>query len=116
VIRKLHLRQVEHVLAWDTAWPLVVLLRISDGGVGQHAVTIYKEGIYEPNSDFVLTKSRESLDWAAVVDCSCQGITQAYQIVPHNCGSLTEGPPRIYNVEGHGRGLVEKTKATYAKV
>jgi hypothetical protein len=116
VIRKLHLRQVEQVLAWDTAWPLAVLLGSSDGGVGQHAVTIYKEGIYEPNADFVLTKLHESLDWAAGIDCTCQGITQAYQIVPRNSGSLSDGPPRIYNVGGHGRGWVEKTKATYAKV
>jgi hypothetical protein len=117
VIRKLtHLRQVDQVLAWDTTWPLVVLLGSSDGAVGQHAVTIYEEGIYEPNAEFVLTKSRGSLDWAAGIDCTCQGITQAYQIVPRKCGSLTDGPPRMYNVPGHGRGWVEKTKATYAKV
>jgi hypothetical protein len=117
VIRKLpYLRNGYQVLAWDTAWPLVVLLARSDGGVGQHSVTIYDERIYEPNSTFVLTKTRESLDWAAGVDCTCLGITQAYQIVPRNSGSLTDGPPRIYNVEGHGRGWVEKTTSTYAKV
>jgi hypothetical protein len=85
-------------------------------GSGQHAVTIYEEWIYEPNAEFVLTKSRESLDWAAGVDCTCQGITQGYQIVPRKSGSLTDGPPRMYNVPVHGRGWVEKTKATYAKV
>jgi hypothetical protein len=94
----------------------VVLLGSSNGGVGQHAVTIYKEGIYEPNAEFVLTKSRESLDWAAGVHCTCLGITQAYQIVPSSSSSLTEGPPRIYNIEGHGRCWVEKPRSTYAKV
>jgi hypothetical protein len=117
VIRKLpHLRHVDQVLAWDTAWQLVVLLASSNGGVGQHSVTIYGEGIYEPNSTFVLTKSRKSLDWAAGVDYTCLGITREYQIVPRNSGSLTDGPPGIYNVEGHGRGWVEKTTWTYAKV
>jgi hypothetical protein len=47
VIQKLHLRQVDEVLAWDTTWQWVVLLGSSDGGVGQHAVMIYEEGIYE---------------------------------------------------------------------
>jgi hypothetical protein len=117
VIRKLpHLRHIDQVLAWDTAWPLVVLLASSDGGVGQHSVTIYAEGIYEPNLTFVLTKSRESLDWDAGVDCTCLGITRAYQIVPRHAGSLTDGPPRIYNVEGRGRGWVEKHTSMYAQV
>jgi hypothetical protein len=117
VIRKLpHLRHVDQVLAWDTAWPSVVLLASSDGGAGWHSVMIYEEGIYEPNSTFVLTKSRESLDWATGVDCTCLGITRAYQIVPRHVGSLTDGPPRIYNVEGHGRGWVENNTSTYAKV
>jgi hypothetical protein len=117
VIRKVpHLRQVDQVLAWDTAWPLVVLLSSSDGGVGQHSVTIYEEGVYEPNSAFVLTKSRESLDWATGIDCTCLGVTRAYQIVPRHVGSFTDGPPRIYNVEGHGRGWVENHTATYAQV
>jgi hypothetical protein len=93
-IRKLpHLRHVDQVLAWDTAWPLVVLLSSSDGGVGQHSVTIYKEGIYEPNATFVLTKSRKSLDWTTGIDCTCLGITRAYQILPRQCGSLKDGPP-----------------------
>jgi hypothetical protein len=117
VIRKLpHLHHVDQVLAWDTAWPLVVLLSSSDGGVGQHSVTIHEEGVYEPNVTFVLTKSRESLDWATGIDCTCLGITRAYQIVPQHVGSLTDGPPLIYNVEGHGRGWVENQTATYAKV
>jgi hypothetical protein len=109
VIRKLpHLRHVDQVQAWDTAWPLVELLANIHGGVGQHSVTIYEERIYEPNATFLLTKSRKSLDWAARVDCTCLGIIQAYQILPRHCGSLADGPPRIYNVEGH--------TATYAKV
>jgi hypothetical protein len=117
VIRKLpHLYHVDQVLACDTAWPLVVLLSSSDGGVGQHSVTIYEKGIYEPNATFVLTKSRELLDWATGVDCTCLGITRAYQILPRHCGSLQDGPPGIYNVEGHGRGWVENQTATYAKV
>jgi hypothetical protein len=117
VIRKLpHLRHVDEVLAWNTSWPLVVLLASSDGGVGQHSVTIYGGGIYEPNAEFVLTKTRASLDWAAGVNCTCVGITQAYQIVPRNCGDLTNGPPPMYNVAGHGRGWVQKTASTYAKV
>jgi hypothetical protein len=88
VIWKLpHLRHVDQVLAWDTAWPLVVLLSSSDGGVGQHSVTIYEEGVYGPNSAFVLTKSRESLDWATGIDCTCLAITRAYQIVPRHVGS-----------------------------
>jgi hypothetical protein len=115
--RKLpHLRHVDQVLVWDTAWPLVVLLSSSNGGVGQHSVTIYEEGIYEPNSTFVLTKSGESLDWAAGIDCTCLGITRAYQIVPQHVGSLTDGPPRIDNVQGHGHGCVEKHAFTYAQV
>jgi hypothetical protein len=62
VIRKLpQLRHVDQVLAWYTAWPLVVLMSSSDGGVGQHSITIYEEGVYEPNSAFALTKSRTSL-------------------------------------------------------
>jgi hypothetical protein len=116
-IRKLpHLRHVDQVLAWDTAWPLVVMLSSIDGGVGQHSVTIYDEGVYEPNLTFVLTKSRESLDWAAGIGCTCMGITRAYQIVPWHVGSVIDGPPRIYNVEGHGRGWVESTTPTYAKL
>jgi hypothetical protein len=117
VIRKLpHLRHVDQVLAWDTAWPLVVLLASSDGGVGQHSVTIYEDGIYEPNAPFALTKSRGSLDWAAGLDCTCLGITKAYQIVPKNIGSLTDGPPPIYNLEGCGRVWVQKRAPTYAQV
>jgi hypothetical protein len=116
-IRKLpHLRHVDQVLAWDTAWPLMVLLSSSDGGVGQrqHSVTIYEERVYEPNSTFVLTKSRESLDWATGIDCTCLGITRAYQIVPRHVGSVIEGPPRIYNVEGHVHGWVQNHTSTYA--
>jgi hypothetical protein len=96
VIRKVpHLRHVDQVLTWDTSWPLVVLLSSSNGGVGHHSVTIYEEGVCEPNSAFVLTKSRESLDWATGIDCTCLAITPAYQIVPRHVGSLTDGPPRI---------------------
>jgi hypothetical protein len=94
----------------------VVLLPSSDGGVGQHYVTIYEEGVYKPNSAIVLTKSRESLDWATGIDCTCLGVTRAYQIVPRHIGSLTDGPPRIYNVEGHGRGWVQNHTSTYAKL
>ena len=74
VIRKLpRLCMVDDILAWDTSWPLVVLLMTSDGGVGQHSVTIYRDGIYEPNSAVVLTKSRGSLDWASGDGCTASG-------------------------------------------
>jgi hypothetical protein len=73
-----HLRHVDQVLAWDTAWLLVVLLSSSNGGIGQHSVTIYEEGVYEPNLTFVLIKSRESLDWATKIDCTYLGITRDY--------------------------------------
>jgi hypothetical protein len=117
VIRKMkNLGTVDQVLAWDTSWPLVVLLKCSDGGVGQHSVTIYNDGIYEPNSTMVLTKSRQALDWASGVNCTCIGIWKAYQIVPLHAGQLTDGPPRIYNVKGHGRGWLLKSKPTYVRV
>jgi hypothetical protein len=105
VIRKIgNIHTVDHALAWDTSWPLLLVLATSDGAVGQHSVTVYRDGVYEPNAEFVLTKSRGSLDWASGDDCTCIGITKAYQIVPRDAGSLRNGPPRIFNVEGHGRG------------
>ena len=49
-------------LKTDDSMPILIQLKGNDGSE-THAVTVYKNNIYDSASRYVLTKSQESLEW-----------------------------------------------------
>ena len=105
MLRRLtNIRTVEDALVWNSAWPLVLFLNTSDGGVGAHAVTVFQDEIYEPNSEFALTKTVESLNWAGGDNCVVTGVKRVFQVLPRSTTQAMDEPPLMYTIDGHGLG------------
>jgi hypothetical protein len=92
VLRKVpHASLMDHVTREDTNWPMVLVLRTSDGICSSHAVTTWNHMIYDSNCAHALRWSQKSLDWCSGQDTSCIGFSKVYQLCPENFGCLLEG-------------------------
>jgi hypothetical protein len=76
-------RQVDELLACDNSFVIVATLTASDGMIGQHAIAIFNDGIYDANCPHVLKKTREALDWCCGDGpVTCIGVHRSYQVLP----------------------------------
>ena len=92
VLKKVpHASSIDHVSLEDPNWPMVLVLRTSDGICSSHAITTWKNMIYDSNCPHALRWSQKSLDWCSGQDTSCIGFIEVRQLCPDNFGCLLEG-------------------------
>jgi hypothetical protein len=92
VLKKVaHASSVDDVTREDTNWPMVLVLKTSDGICSSHAVTTWNHMIYDSNCPHALRWSQSSLDWCSGQDTSCIGFSKVYQLCQENYGSLLQG-------------------------
>jgi hypothetical protein len=77
--------RVQDLLDYNDSFVIVALLIASDRSDGQHAIAVFKGGIYDSNSKYVLKKTQESLDWCFGDNgIKCIGIRRLYRLVPED--------------------------------
>jgi hypothetical protein len=82
---------VAQVSKENRSWPMVLILRASDGSDNSHAITVWNGMIFDSNCPCALTWSQRSLDWCSGTDCTCVGFSRGYRLSPANLGEIMPG-------------------------
>ena len=106
---------VDDVSKEDSSWPIVLLLQTSDGCYGSHAITTWKNLIFDSNCDHALRWSQKSLDWCSGKDSSCTGFSRVYRICPASMGPIVgkHVHPRSGSIVGWIMRLPSKHRKGY---
>ena len=80
---------VEDILLIDDTYPLVVHLKATDNSQN-HAVCLFNNHIYDSASRYILTKSRDALNWCCGVYDFARSL-RIYQLQP----KVTEEKPSV---------------------
>ena len=77
---------VDKVTQEDPSWPMVLILKTSEGECGSHAITTWNGMIFDSNLPTALRWSQASLDWCSGKESTCIGFSKVYRLCPANYG------------------------------
>jgi hypothetical protein len=96
VIRHRQLKSFLELLEVDDSFLIIASLKANDGMVGQHAIAIFNNGIYDANCP-----SQKSLDWCCGEgkEIKCTGIDRCYQLLPKHRNMVKEEMQFVFKAQ-----------------